>query len=331
MRPPAASQRRSRCASALRVRLAARPSPRADTTMQGLLRKAAVYEGTAPPQRRLRPGLARLAQAQSHAYLRASTSVQKKPRKRLVHDLRVVTRTILALRDLVRSIDPGANDAKLDEQLRRPFKACGKLRDLQVVRDRVRALRTQYPEVEPLLAELKRRQQRARTRLLQSLSREQPRRVCRKLGVLCAALGVATADRAGRERAARSIKQELKRALLKVMTARENARAFDAESIHQARRVFKTYRYMVELAASLGLPLRTFDVESIRRFQTALGEITDRATLLQAIDAYARKHTRKGRHLSRFRARIEKEHGTFIELYLPESQRFFVGRSGVDA
>ena len=59
-------------------------------------------------------------------------------------------------------------------------------------------------------------------------------------------------------------------------------------------------------------------IAQLRSFQTALGGITDRTTLLRAIDAFAREHPREGARLATFRRRIDRERQRLMARYLPE-------------
>jgi len=104
---------------------------------------------------------------------------------------------MLALLLLIDASQPGAARRELESELRRAFKASGKLRDLQVVSRSVSACQIRYPEVTPFLRHLERLLARQQRHLMKRLRVAHPRRIERAFR--CIAAGIASsAPPAGR-------------------------------------------------------------------------------------------------------------------------------------
>jgi hypothetical protein len=73
----------------------------------------------------LQPRLSRLVSDQSEHYVRTVADARKRPSRAAVHALRVATRRLLAMRELLRFVDPSARNGKLERYLSNPFRPCG--------------------------------------------------------------------------------------------------------------------------------------------------------------------------------------------------------------
>jgi CHAD domain-containing protein len=271
--------------------------------------------------RELRGALARIARSLALLYLRLIAAVRTDPTTSNVHALRSTTRRVQALLSLLGAIEPVARRRKLNTTLRDPFKACGRVRDLQVTRRSLRTDLISHPELAPLLKHLEQRLRKERRRLVGQLADAHPRRIERRLRKL--ALEVETPLPRGRgDRTAIQLRSELERSRRSALSTARAATASDADSLHKARLAFKHYRYQVELCRPLALPYASPDIRRLRRLQDALGGITDRQIMLRTIDAYMNAHPKAGRRLLPYRAQVEQARQRLIERDLPRiSQR----------
>jgi len=269
----------------------------------------------------LQPQLSRLVSEQSERYVRAVATARQRPGRGAVHAVRVATRRLLAMRELLRFVDATTYNSKLERYLSAPFRPCGRLRDLQVIQRHIRALLPRYPEAQEFLRALKRRERKARTRATQALDEAHPRRIARLLAILATKLDELTADRAGRNRVARQVERQIGAASRAAKAAHRRANTGDPDLIHRARLALKAHRYMVELAESLGLHFVASEAESLSRVQVEMGEITDRTMLLRALDAYRDKHPRAGARMVHLSASVERERNKLITRYLASERR----------
>jgi len=61
--------------------------------------------------------------------------------------------------------------------------------------------------------------------------------------------------------------------------------------------------------------------EALRRYQAALGAITDGTVLLHELDGYSKLHPRSGARLARYRRRVERARRRLIERHLADLGR----------
>jgi CHAD domain-containing protein len=282
---------------------------------------AAPRDGAVQATTALQPLLSRLVSEQSEHYVRAVAAARKRPGRAAVHVLRVATRRLLAMRELVRFAGPSACDGTLERYLSEPFRPCGRLRDLQVIQRRVRALLPRFPEAQQFLRALKQRERKAKARAARALDEAHPRRVARLLARLVTKIDEVTADRAGRNRAIRLVALQIGAARRAAKAAHARAKTGDPDLIHHARLALKAHRYMVELAESLGLHFVASEVEGLSRLQAEMGEITDRTMLLHALDAYRDEHPRAGARMALVRATVARERTRLIARYLAADRR----------
>jgi CHAD domain-containing protein len=265
----------------------------------------------------LRGALARITRSQALLYLRLIAAARADPTTSNVHALRATTRRVQALLSLLGAIESVAQRRKFSNTLRGPFKACGRVRDLQVMRRSLRTRLISHPELAPLLKHLEQRLRRERRRLGKQLADAHPRRIERRLRKLAVAIENASPPPGRRDRTAILLRSELERSRHSALSAANAATASDADSLHEARLAFKHYRYQIELCKPLSLRFTSPDIRQLRRFQDALGGITDRQIMLRSIDAYMRAHPKAGRRLLPYRAQTEHARQRLIERYLP--------------
>jgi CHAD domain-containing protein len=264
-----------------------------------------------------RADFARLARSQSRRYVGRFRAARAYPGRSAVHALRTATRRLLALLLLIEAGLAAAGDPELERLLRRPFKACGKVRDLQVMTRSVRVSRIRHPEVAPFLRHLEQRLARQRRRLLERLAEAHPRRLERAFRDLAARIEAGPLPTARPDPLAALLARELARTRQAAEAASRAGSASDVASIHRARLAIKCHRYQAELLRRMHAPFAAPGIEQLRRFQAALGAIADDTALLESLDAYATAHPKAGVKLARYRLRIERGRQRRIARYLP--------------
>jgi CHAD domain-containing protein len=118
--------------------------------------------------------------AETIGYLRAMESARA-TRQGDIHELRIATRRMLALVAFAAALAPSGKWRVLERELRRPFKACARLRDLQATRAQLRKMRGRGAVLQLMLAEMNEAVRRHRRRTAEHLAAARPRRTCRKI------------------------------------------------------------------------------------------------------------------------------------------------------
>jgi CHAD domain-containing protein len=213
--------------------------------------------------------------------------LERNARRGDIHAWRVATRRLSAV---ARLLAPARDGAALDDELRRAFRAAGRLREDEVCIDLARRFVARHEVAKTLAAWLARRQPRRRRRALRRIGRVDAARVRRIVrgwlgppggGQKALALRAAAAQRAARRLTTALQDLEAARAALSARSA--------PHALHRLRIGVKNVRYMADCLA--GLPGGDADAALAQRLaarQAALGEIADLAALVDALDRFAR-------------------------------------------
>jgi CHAD domain-containing protein len=257
--------------------------------------------------------LLRLVAGIAAEYAAAIVTARQHPDRGAIHALRITTRRVKALRTLLDAIDPQPPNERLDRYLDAPFRACGRLRDLQVMARRLRGMHLGPAAIAQLRRILRRLEPRIRARAISALAKAHPRRVAKMLYAQALRLDMRLQAPAASAMAARRIKATLEGAARELASARDRVRAggadadADAEAIHQARIALKQRRYMLELVGPLGLGRWRSELERLRLLQRELGEVTDCMLMLRILDRYIRKHPHAAQRLAGLRTVVAEE------------------------
>jgi CHAD domain-containing protein len=198
-----------------------------------------------------------------------------------VHDLRVVTRRLMALLRLLHSIAPRPRLQKTTRILKEQLEEFDDLRDTQVILAEVSETIQDLPE----LAAFQKRQRRQEDKLLRSVrkqvnkfsSKELARRI-RKIYD--------------------SLENETEYVLSKILRAVDNAflitqqhlAAVDLSrptTIHRVRIAFKTFRYMVEVIHPLLPDFPETNLRSMHDYQSLMGDVQDAEVFRQSFLDFA--------------------------------------------
>ena len=222
-------------------------------------------------------------------FMRLLKKTQDEPSEKLVHDLRVAARRLMATLDVVDTVTAATHLDAIRNRLRRWLKASSPLRDTQVQVLSVRELLPAYPILEPFLTILLLREKMVVKRILRTVKKgtlagvqEDVDAVCGRLQVLCQHPVARKAVEAGVSGAAG---RAFVRATERFLLIDRNRTV----TIHRFRLSFKKLRYTMEALQPLlqGIPER--QLEAMNEYQQKMGDIQDLEVLRSMIDEYAVK------------------------------------------
>jgi CHAD domain-containing protein len=219
-----------------------------------------------------------------------------------VHELRIATRRMLALVEFAAVLAPSGKWRALQRELRRPFRKCARLRDLQATRVHLRRMRAANPALQIALLEMNGDVRRHRRRTANQLAAVQSRKTCQKIMRLArrgsVALPVGAAVNACLDSSRRAVR-----------AARRRMANGGLRELHRARVAIKVCRYQLELAGALGAGPPVAELRTMRRLQKEFGAITDLELLRRELKRCARRHPGQRCALAGIRRRIERERG----------------------
>jgi CHAD domain-containing protein len=224
----------------------------------------------------LRSFLSQEVRKARHKYAARLEAVRKKFSQKSIHQLRVETRRVLALLDLLHALHPDASLAKLSKNFEKRLKQFGSLRDVQVQLQLLRAVWDRHPEALPFKQFLKRREEKLETRLAHCLAKTKPTAGNRKLKELEKSLLQAPSQPIELARVRRLLTGRFDR----VQQARQAVRSDDPALVHRLRIAFKSYRYLVELLDPIYPACTPRQLKRMKEYQRAAGRIQDLEMLL---------------------------------------------------
>jgi len=232
--------------------------------------------------------------AELAAHLRDSIkTMRRRYRKRLarcqvafseasVHDLRIETRRMLALLDLLRALHFEDSLRKTRKIFKRRLDAFDELRDTQVQLLLLKPLRREFPEARDFDLVLRRREKRIIGELRREIKRMKQVRLERRLKAL---------EKQVRESAAASSLERTRALAIAalqetydyVTSLQRRVRRSHTETIHRMRVAFKRFRYVSELLQPLFPKLTLKQLRQMQAYQGLMGDIQDMEVLIAAV------------------------------------------------
>lgn len=227
--------------------------------------------------------LAESIRAARRRYRKRLARCQEKFSEKAVHNLRIETRRILALLDLLEAL----RFAKPLKKVRRTFKkrldAFDDLRDTHVQLVLLKPLWSEFPEAR----ELKHHLCKCEKCLVSQLSREirttKNRRLNRELREMEKSLRN-TGDVPAAERSRGLVQMVLGGAFRRVLVLRRQIKRNNPATIHRMRVAFKRFRYTAELLRPFSPHFTKERLGRMKDFQGAAGDIQDVSVLLARLD-----------------------------------------------
>jgi CHAD domain-containing protein len=257
------------------------------------------------------------------AYRRMFKRCREAPSSESIHQLRVLTRRLQALLDLVGATLAGVPTERFTALLKPSFKAAGRIRDVQLMRSQVSADSARYPGTKGFARELDRRKRRCRRKFAREL-RNTP--LAELKAMVCDVrerLRKAEANPRWGRRVETSIRKSVDGAFASTVSALRAMDPADPESIHRVRITFKNFRYRCEAITSLNALPAEGGEDRLRAQQKRMGEIQDSRTMLVALDKFMRREPEEADRLRGFRDAVQRRHDRHVKAYLRRADELF--------
>ena len=233
-----------------------------------------------------------------------------------VHDLRIASRRLLALVDLLRAVAPQLNLKNLRAIFKDQLDSLDGLRDTQVMLAEFTETVENLPDLAPLLKFLKKREHRlleAAEREVHAFKLNSIARQIENVRIHLAALNVEQ-DLSPR------ILPALDETRLKVSQRLQAVDPSQPFTIHRVRIAFKKFRYMLEIAAPILPAFPEEQFKAMHDYQAAMGEIQDVEVMLRTLADYADGH--HGYDPQPVRQFYEARHSESINSFVEDMQEF---------
>ena len=270
----------------------------------------------------LAASLADRLKAERRRYRKLLKRCQRKFSEGAVHDLRIETRRLLAMFDLLRALHSRGPLKKSRKVFKKRLDAFDELRDTHVQLSLFKPLWRQFPEARELDALLRRRERRLTDELRQRVRASKKARAERRLKTVEKQLR-GSDDVMPREAARLAILATLREAFDRVVALRRRIRPNRTVTIHRTRVAFKRFRYMCELVRPNLPGLKAEDLDRMRDYQAMMGDLQDIDVLLAALRRAVADEEISGRAVASLRRELRGRRRELIGIYLAAADRLF--------
>jgi CHAD domain-containing protein len=255
--------------------------------------------------------------AMRRRYRKRLDRCQKKFSETSVHELRIETRRMLALVDLLRALHAAGPRKKIRKVFKQRLDSFDELRDTHVQLRLLKPLWREFPEARGFDLWLRRREKRLIVELRHAIKATKQLRVEQRLKDVEKGLrksGCAEGLPMSKAQAAAA----LQAAFAGVIELHQRVRRSDTTTIHRMRVAFKRFRYMSELLQPLFPRLITKQLRQMQAYQALMGDIQDLEVLLAGLaQAVARQHL-AAVDARGLRSELQRRRDRLIDLFMAE-------------
>jgi len=218
------------------------------------------------------------------------SKTRKRATEKAIHDLRVATRRLIAVVDIIRTMVPGANLSKTRKQLKQLLSALSELRDVQVQIATVRGLIGEFPVLNLFLTLLMVREKQFLRRERVALHEFKLSQI--EDGIIKAEKELQTllADTLLRDAARSIVIGRLARTFSRAVQLKSAALSGKGNRIHRLRIAFKRFRYTVEALEAILPSVTTRMMKAMNAYQVRMGNVQDIDVMIASIRNHAKKH-----------------------------------------
>ena len=246
---------------------------------------------------------------------------QKRFSEKAVHDLRIETRRILALLDLLEALHFPKPLKKLRKSFKKRLDAFDDLRDTHVQLELLKPLWPDFPEASGLKKCLRKCEKRLVPKLSGKIRTTKNGRLNRQLKEVEKALRQHGSTAAG-GRADSLAQSFLGGTFRRVLALRRQIQRNKPATIHRMRVAFKRFRYTVELLQPFAPQFTPERLDRMKDFQAAAGNIQDLAVLLARVNQYVESGELPLRDMRNLRTELLRQERQAIDSFMSRINEF---------
>lgn len=262
-------------------------------------------------------------------YLKSFRRCRTKFSKDSVHRLRVESRRLLAVLNLLETVVGRAPVAQPRRLLKKSLGGLGKLRDTQVQLLDIGNKLKLFPEAKAFHQALAQRERRLVRQVGARLCRTRLRKIKASMAALRKEARRMLANPPHELRHREALARAINQALVRVTVLRSRCRADNLKTFHRLRVALKEFRYTIELLLPV-LPGGIKDeLKMLREVHDRLGAIQDACVLVALLEKFCRKKPRKAPALRDFCRGARHHRALLVDEYLAGAcriDRFLIPR-----
>jgi CHAD domain-containing protein len=253
-------------------------------------------------------------------YRRELKRCQKHYSEEAVHDLRVATRRLISVLDIVLGLRVDAGLRQARRRLKRHLEMCSPLRDVQVQLSTVAKLSPAFPELQGVAEALAKRERKLVRRVNKEVKAVKTGKLRKVLATTVAEVNALLATPAMQREKRASAIGAVDNAFQTVVERRHAIDPNDMTTIHRTRVAFKKFRYMVEALRPLLHGVTPKQLKAMNAFQDSMGAIQDIEVLLGTLHAFAQKNAETSEEmLERVFHELARQRTALVDSFLPSA------------
>ena len=222
-----------------------------------------------------------------HRFAEQAARSRERPSEKAIHDLRVATRRLLAVLDIVGAIAPSDQISKLRKRMKRYLQALSALRDTQVQILLLRELARKFPDLGLFLTVLMVREKQLVKSARKEIATLRIPSTEEEIVRIEEALASVLADPVVRDAAGPVLVGVTAQAFARAAALKRGALTGNSERVHRYRVAFKRFRYTVETLQPMLPEVNGQLLKAMNRYQVRMGDIQDFDVLARSVTAYA--------------------------------------------
>jgi CHAD domain-containing protein len=277
--------------------------------------------GPAPPRQKLHKYLRRLLKTGWQNYRTSFTGCRREFSEASVHRLRVESRRLLALLNLLEPL-VGETPVELPRHfVKKLLRRLARLRDTQVQLLRLGEKLRAFPEAQPFRKVLRQRERRAVRRVRSWMRSARLGQLKEAMSALRQELYDLLADQPDERRHWHKLFRAVHQAFALTVQLHQQCHANDFATIHRMRVAFKEFRYLVELLQPVLPSVTKRALGAMHAFQGRMGAIQDAEVLLAALDKFGQKKPSAATAVQAFHQDVERRRDVVARQFLATAGR----------
>lgn len=234
-----------------------------------------------------------------------------------VHDLRVATRRILAMVELLHSISPRPRLRKMSRAFKEQLDEFDDLRDTQVILAEISEILQELPQLQEFQKHLQYAEEKMLRNLRKRIKKFETSEITKRIRKTHEAI-----EAEGNDDLESQVMQAVDDAYLLTQQRLSWVDVTRAATIHRVRIAFKSFRYMMEIIHPL---LPNFPIENLKRmndYQSLMGEIQDVEVFTQTLADFSEYTSFPD--LESVRRYYERRHAEAISAYIEDMNQLHI-------
>jgi CHAD domain-containing protein len=249
---------------------------------------------------------------------------QKKYSEAAVHDLRVATRRLISMLDLLNQLHPDDGLQRTRRKLKKHLQMFSPLRDAQVQLLSIEPMLPSFPALQDFHDHLVKRERKLVKRLAEKVNAVKTGSMAKIMRATAEQLQALLQTPAMQREKHRVAMAAVEAAFNRVVERRGAIDPSDPTTIHRMRVAFKKFRYMVEALAPILPKASPRRLKAMNAFQGRMGDIQDSEVLLASVRTFAlQKPVGLDTALIEACQELSRRRTALVEAFLPSADAVF--------